>query len=225
MFLYRNDTLLTEVKRSVTDPNGIFQTDKDLKPFTEGATYKIRVTAPGFETIEAEQKVPNFVPIKKITFKRSSYTKSDGGKLSEILIDFDDPVETEDFYAVSIIVEGIDGAFYSWNRANQNVFALDPLATSAFTINDRSFNGQRHSWAIGLDGVDTSNIYSSVKIIYVNFRTVNKDFEKYRRSTELIDQLQSNPYIEPYTIYTNVKNGYGLFNINGKVSNAVIKLR
>lgn len=223
--LFRNDTFLTDIKRSITDPNGVLRTDENLAPFTEGSTYKIRVTAPNFETIEAEQKVSKFIPAKKITYTKGSYTKSDGQRLSEIFIEFDDPPSSEDYYSVSVVTQSISGNLSSLVRSNRDIFTLDPLATSALTINDRGFNGQKYTWRIGTYYYGGDIYSTNINGLYVTFRTVNKDFETYRRSVELIEKIQNNPYVEPYSIYTNVKNGYGLFNISGKATTVYIPLK
>ena len=223
MSLFRNDSFIGDIKRDITEPSGIYKTDDNLKPLTEGATYTIKVTAPNFETIEAAQKVPNYVPTKSIYINRDSYIKADGQKLSELFIEFDDPPNSEDYYAVSIVVQNTVGDFYPWSRVNNDVYAIDPLASSAFTINDRGFNGQKYRWRVGLAylGLDNNNLRG----LYVNFRAVSKEFEQYQRATELIQKLQENPYVEPYTIFTNVKNGYGLFNISGKATRVYLPLK
>lgn len=225
MSLFRNDSFIGDIKRDITEPSGIYKTDDNLKPLTEGATYTIKVTAPSFKTIEAAQKVPNYIPAKNVYITKDSYIKAGGQKLSELFIEFDDPPNSEDYYAVSIVVQDTFGNFYARSRANDDVFAIDPLASSAFTINDRGFNGQKYTWRIGISGVGIKLYNNNLRGLYVNFRAVSKEFEQYRRATELIQKLQENPYVEPYTVFTNVKNGYGLFNISGKATRVYLTLK
>jgi hypothetical protein len=220
VFIYKNDILLREIKHRAQDPNFTFTT-QSLPPFEEGAIYKLQVTAPGFETIEAIQKAPQYVPLKGLKFNNASITLDNSRVLSEIVLEIDDPSNQENYYTIGAIqTDSSSNGLYSYTTRFEK---LDPVSTSTEVIGDKTFNGQKYFWRLGTDQIMDLNNPSNRKLKFT-FSTVSAEYERYIRANDNIIKAGNNPFVEPVAPYTNVKNGFGFFNIRGKKSTFTIKL-
>ena len=117
-------------------------------------------------------------------------------------------------------------------RAEGYVKNIDPTAESSI-LSDRAFNGKNYIWRFLLSSNSTNNgkptyyfysnnggrgfIGSLKKNDRLNLRIVSypKDYVLYNKSINLLYDSQDNPFFsEPVIVYTNVKNGYGIFTIS-----------
>ncbi len=211
VFLFKDDVLVTEIYHQARDANGIFTT-KGLQPFVQNAVYKIRVTAPGFTTVEATQTVPSYVPLKNAKLNFGGITTNGGVPLSEIQFNFDDPVNEDNYYA---IVGTTCNPFCS-QTFDASFVLIDKTAITEKLMSDQLFNGKNFTWRVGtLEG----EILGVQRIsLTLTFSTVNKAFVDYSKSTTNVIKAAGSPYVEPFTPITNVTNGYGFFNLRGKAS-------
>ena len=114
------------------------------------------------------------------------------------------------------------------------VKSIDPTAESNI-LSDRAFNGKNYIWRFLLRSNTTTNgkptyyfsnrnrtspfgfTSSLKKDDRVSLRVVSysKDYILYNKSISLLYDSQDNPFFsEPVIVYTNVKNGYGIFTIS-----------
>lgn len=218
VFLFKDDVLVSEIYHQIKDANGIFTT-QGLPPFVQNAFYKIRVTAPGYTSIEAVQTVPNYVPLKNSKFNFGGITTNGGVPLSEIQLNFDDPANEENYYAIV----GTTCDPFCNQKFDASFEQIDATATSSKLLSDKFFNGNNYTWRIGtLEGEVLGTPRVSLSL---TFSTVNKAFVDYQKSTANVVKAAGSPYVEPFTPLTNVTNGYGFFNLRGKTSRVSFELK
>ncbi len=218
--LYRDGVFYARID-SVDKKSG-FYVKKLSKPISDKAEYTIKVAARGFDSIEATQRLPPDVPLINATFSKASFFNNAYGRLSEVTLEFQDPVDSEDAYFVEV---------YSFDPKNDirrlEAIQIDPFASSGQFTTDRRFNGQKYRWRIGLRlGVyDAVPIPAATELIII-FKPVSKDYVLFQKSYDLLlKQIYGdNPFAEPLSVYSNVKRGTGLFNMTSTVSTKVINL-
>jgi Domain of unknown function (DUF4249) len=209
--LYRNDTLLSDIEKSVTGPDGFFKT-RSLKSFNVNATYKLVATAPSFPTIESTQKVPSSIMVDSVYFTGKVFFEKNGDSFNEVAVEFQDPPNEENAYEINVSI--VDSFFREQGIIISN---RDPNAVGRFLITDRNFNGQKYTWKIGVTRTPgAEKIY--YKSLYIYFRTATREYEKFVKTNELLLNAQNNPFAEPFQPLSNVNNGYGFFMIFGRQS-------
>ena len=175
----------------------------------DGATYRIRAEVSGYDVVEATQKMPAVAMLDSVRYVKDGAVVQDGidtYKADEFTYFLKDPAELGNYYAVQ-------GLYYN-SRQNNNSYpqilyqqSLDKLAQSGF-LSDKSFNGKAYNWR------NHGRFYFSMnkgdRLEYSLFNTTSEAF-LFTRSKELNENAKDNPFAEPTILYSNIKNGYGLF--------------
>jgi hypothetical protein len=223
--VYKNDQFLTTIpyfKRGHHFAKGLFSLDS-----TSGVRYKIKVSAPNFQPVEAEQVVQN-KPTVVTTFYIKDGAVSQGANNPFIIPktgdDFsfeiaDDPKD-ENYYALKEIpfikfkksrYRGIESFF--------TTYSIDPISEYSF-LEDRTFRGTSHRWRFYAYDISERHTNSSFlplsndTIIYT-LQTFNKDMYLFNKSESIFYEAKKNPFFsEPVILHTNIKGGYGLFAIH-----------
>jgi hypothetical protein len=184
---------------------------------SDGATYTIRASATGFPTAEATQKMPAFVKIDTALFRRNVSIPDPSDpfyieKLDEFTVRIQDPSVSEgNYYALSATYryppQTAQGEF------DFALFSRDPLSEANF-FSDLSFNGKQvelksHTYdQFGSSG--SSQIQPGMRFTYALHSTTADRF-RYAVSRNAFENAAGNPFAEPVILYSNVKNGYGIF--------------
>jgi hypothetical protein len=211
MALYRNGQLLKPLVRETKYKPGFYSATLDA-PINDEALYQIKASASGFPSIEAEQSMPSEVIPDTIFFKRGSSSKP-----SEIVIDIPDIKGIDNFYSVDIYV--IDTNLTP-NINQEKVFPVsDPSAVNPRFLSDKTFDGQKYRWRVGVN-FGKGDISKSVILLLVVFKSVTKDYDAFEKSYSLVRKQASgeSPFAEPFSIYSNVKNGNGIFIMSSKIT-------
>jgi Domain of unknown function (DUF4249) len=210
MGLYRNGQLLKSLIRQTKYKPGFYSATLDT-PINDEALYQIKASASGFPSIEAEQTMPSEVIPDTIFFKKGSASKP-----SEIVIDIPDIRGINNYYAVDIYV--IDTNVMP-NISQEKVTAVsDPGAINPRFLSDKTFDGQKYRWRVGVD-FGKGDIPKSVILLLVVFKCVTKDYDAFEKSYSLVRKQASgdSPFAEPFSLYSNVKNGNGIFIMSSKI--------
>ncbi len=183
--------------------------------FSAGGSYRLEVSAPGFATVFAEQKMPRKVEIAEVTVKPESVPDIDGSRLDELIVEFDDPAGEENYYALDAFqtfcyFDGVDTFCY-----NQSAYldSFDPLLeyspTSGLIISDKTFDGKR----VVLRATSYNSLQPSSpdERLVVQLVHISKEKYFYLRSLSQYQDADGNPFAEPVTVQGNIEGGVGLF--------------
>ena len=211
---------------------GLFQLDT-----LTGVTYSIRISAPGFATVEASQKVQNAFKILRGTFRADAAVYSDPfdpfsspDKGDELTLELQDNADDENYYAIESVNQSNSRSFLiARDSSNNKTYTgtgslryIDPTMENDF-LSDRAFNGKNYVWrfwskpSITFYPSTGSSIRSKPKAgdrLTVRVRSVNKDFVLFLKTLDLANSATDNPFFtEPVILHTNIKSGYGIFTI------------
>ena len=223
--LFKNGQLFTQFP---THEGNHYYAEKGKTIVDDGAEYKLVVSAPNYTTVEAIQRVPQKAQLDSVVYRRDGATINDvndpfGGsyKVDEYTYKFKDPT-TEQYYQTLIEEDYSD--YQGEGRYKYLQYSLDPIAENDI-LSDKTFNGKAFSWRVYSfrtyygEGVVAEN--DTLRCI---LRSVTTERAKYNRSLDVYLNAQDNPLAEPVILYSNLKNGYGIFSIfNESDFNLVIK--
>lgn len=230
--LYEGDKLLYNFYQNFPFyQRGVFFS-KDTLKFIPNKTYKMVVSAPGFDTLVAREKAVSNAKMRSVRFQigTAAYPTIQG-RLCELLIEIDDNPNEENFYAVDVAslvtyMVNVGGQMIPDERYFiQQLYPVDKNATNGKVISDRNFNGQRYTWRIGLFPSNGPHKFAPNSEIIIGFRSVSKGYEAYQKQLDLIASADSNPFAEPFKLKTNTEGGYGLFTISGVLDTLTIPLK
>lgn len=221
VLIYRNGVFYDEL---VFDPQTYLYKTASAKLATPDAEYQVKVAAPGFA--EVTSPIARFlaqVPIKNIEVKKQVAANGVSGMLDEVVIEFDDPAATKNFYWITVERKYTGTSphnFYSWI----NVYPMDnevviPSSGDISTempsvpgdkllLSDANFNGQTRRLALRMSSWELQS--SSSMEVTISLNNATEDLYKYIR-TRLLDV--DNPFSTPVQAYTNITNGVGIFGL------------
>lgn len=229
--LYENGTLLT----SITSSTGLFRS-ADIKP-KAGKSYQIVVTSNG-KQIEAETNIPNKAEVISID---TSTVKGEYGKsIINYKVRIKDP-DGNDFYRITVLNESLGSSYnykkkkleYIRVKSRVDVITDDLVFNSLYNsfgdnaidygpnnefriFPDDYFQGKEYSVQFKLPGYATFsddlfgwNTYYDRYTIHV--QKISKDLYNYLKYLKLYHHYHEDPFAEPVPVYSNVKNGTGIF--------------
>lgn len=217
--LYENGNLIREfTPRQFVFPKDSYEAASTGLFAADGSTYRLEVSAPGYATVFAEQKMPKKVEIAALTVKPESVPDPDGSKLDELIVEFDDPAGEENYYLLDAIqnfcfFDGVMDTFCYNNSVYLDSF--DPLLEytvgNGLIINDKTFDGKR----VTLRATSYNSLLPSSPEERVIVQLVHLTREKYLylRSLYQYQNADGNPFAEPVTVQGNFEGGVGLFSL------------
>ncbi len=216
--LFKDGTLVREfdlwefsfVKDSyVADGNGLFSAD--------GSTYRLEVSAPGFATVFAEQKMPKKVEIQEATIKPQSVPDPDGSRLDELVVAFDDPAGEENYYALIAFQKEcyFDGTDTFCFDNNTYLDSFDPLLeygpNNSLIISDKTFDGKRVTLrATSYNSLQPTGLNEKLVVQLVH---LTREKYYFLRSLSQFQDADGNPFAEPVTVQGNIEGGVGIFSL------------
>jgi hypothetical protein len=218
VLLYENDIFKDSLKYDASADNY----KAAIAKIQAGKTYKLVFSAPNFPTAEAVSFTPTLVPISNMVFTQDARSDADGNLQDEIKITFTDSGATEDYYLVRILNTYGDH-LYCVNTSDKDVEKLveedplypeDCLQGDRLLLSDQNFNGATKTlrFYVASGTLDPSVVPGGGMMkARVELLHINKDYYKYIKSLNSQENAADNPFAEPVNLYTNVKNGYGLF--------------
>ncbi len=236
--LYKNDVLVSNIP---SNGLGFYGINTKVKiDSLGGSIYKIKVTAPGFPDVEASQPSFKIPKVTNLTYKLDGayYTNPSDiiatpKKGDEFGIEFQDENTEINYYDVlTAYFEYKDASGVLQRSRNFIPRNIDPSSDNE-VLSDLNFNGKKYRWLLwarnrdysqgggrgGPGGGQNPNDFTpkSGDKLTMTFRTFNKDWNLFKKSRSLLTQSQDNIFFsEPVLLYTNIKNGYGIFFINAE---------
>lgn len=191
------------------------------------ARYRMEVSAPGYEPISAEQRMPLPVPIQSLRFERNGAIDGEGRRADGIEIQFTDPALEENYYALEFILEfsegqaGGDTIFYSFplyastlDQVVQYGYEYEQLFT------DKSFNGGSYTVSLYLEQgalpEGTPDARLRARLI-----CLSRDAFLYDLSRRQYRDAVDNPFAEPVTVHGNIDGGYGIFALSSAAEQSI----
>lgn len=213
---------LTDTLRFNTNASDYRSTRTRVLP---GVNYKFVVNATGFTTAEAEAVAMQPVPILNITRRASSRTGNFGEAQDELLITFRDVDPGKNYYRFLIRFANNFG-FACINSTDGDLIQfeiVDPLAGNTSDVcfrsgnmlmTDDNFNMQTKTLRLFIDrealkpirGTGTNLIRSSIILQHIP-----RSYFEYLKTIKSYNDNIENPFAEPLNVFSNVKNGYGLY--------------
>ena len=212
-----------------------FLSAKNL-PIIAGRNYSLKISAPGFESVESSCLIPTKVVAEKdISSIQTSITGNIGrgatGTFPSIQVRFKDIEGEESFYSVGqffyqkgtyLDASGAKKIRVNWTtkyeyiadkgQENKTIFAL-PFDLRSFN-NFSSFggNGNGGGGIGGNNNNNSNNVTVTVTDRYNEIYIANTDkaYYFYNTAIDKIRKANGNPFAEPVLTYTNIKNGLGV---------------
>ena len=191
-------------------------------PVVEGQTYYIRASAPDYDDISASCTVPFWREVNlQPEFQFTEHPKSDNYPFASFYISWDDYRGEENYYA------GMRYYFNSWyyneedyyrDYFNHYVLWGDDGKT---VLSDDGRDGQKmrllvtEMYGDNMYRDDTERFFKDnpqYDTVYILFVQTDKHACLYENSVDAAGEMEFMIFtVEPSLIYTNVKNGYGVF--------------
>lgn len=186
-----------------------------------GKKYKLRVSAPNFESVTSEGECADNVPIISL-----DSTSSIGGRWGDrnykCSIKFQDVAGKENYYALILKhnrteidsnFRTVDTTIYQYEQSlssNDGFVDNTGLYFSAITFKDKFFDGQQKTLNFNFSLFQSN----SRKVIYDNklqFVSLTKESYNYLTSSNLFFENEDDPFANPVQVFDNIENGFGLF--------------
>jgi hypothetical protein len=202
-----------------------------------GKRYAIEVSTEKHGILEAETIIPSKVLISDVEMFEK-IVQRDTAKSVFIEVIIDEPEHETNYYEIVMLANNNDKIyrndtlihkqslyapvfveFYGLTRANQIV----PVNSPSIMFSDFMLSGKVNLyvpyWQVKdlkrgeftyMEGKDTYKVLKNDSLfLYLNH--VDENYYRYRKTLDLQTLNKGNPFAEPITVFTNIKNGYGIF--------------
>lgn len=178
-----------------------------------GSSYRLEISSSKYPSIKAEQVLPTAVPLTSSILKPDGTISSDGDRVDAIEIEFQDPADRENYYAIAAFrdtrfFDGTDTVSYT---SKVYLDSNDPLVSygeeNSLIMPDKAFNGKKYKLLIySYDELDQGDLR-------LRFMTLTKDSYLFHRSMDDYYNAVDNPFAEPVNVHSNIENGHGIFGL------------
>lgn len=211
----------------------VFQLNKAASLITDNATYQLKVSAAGYESVESEQITPTKPQLSNGKFENSGFKYvSFGSSEKANLLEFElaDTPE-ENFYTFqvnSVVIDTVSKEKYKIFEPIliDQQFSKDLLNSdfqTKITITDAIFNNKKVNVRLGVQETfffwDTTSgkVIENAKLIAYDVNVYSMSKEKYLYEESLKEVGDSGGLFGEYVVVnTNIKNGFGIFSIKNK---------
>lgn len=201
-----------ELGQMSSSENGWYTLNK--QHVNANSNYQIEVSHPNFETCTAQTEVPEKVIIEQFFYKKKNNNQVD------FTIEFQDNPREENYYL--ILLKGRENK----NARDLEIFSDDIIfngnllkdptglqqnslwGSRSFSDENRNGNYLRISFYIFNEEYDSSELFPEYEVVLYH---ITQDYYKYERSLLSFKNRDDLPFNNKINIYSNVKNGYGIF--------------
>lgn len=189
-----------------------FYIDKLDEPFSfDNVEYELRVSVPNFEPVSSKQVMPNAVEIINVEYDPEGAINSEGDRIDEFSIEFQDPPGEENFYRLDIFREGEN---YTDRIYLDNLEPLGEEYNGSLYLKDSSIDGKKYKWRVG--GYTFFGGPSNDFDIRIELYSISRDQYLFTRSAFLSEENDDNPFAEPVIVHGNIEGGNGIFSLGTK---------
>ena len=225
-----NALVVIESSEDATDTLVYTQKGWYVSPRTvkTGVSYTCSAEIPGYTTMTAHTTVPVPTEIDSIAYIDLAGRDEEGNKISSIQFCISNNVNTENFWEVQLKVKGI-GREYNWEtkesieglivrdkyfymKAEQDSVLLNEANPLELFSNSKIINDQY--WVRTYYNENYGPIIGENDTLIIELHTVDKSYYRYEKQFYIYESAQY-PSIgqsaQKYSLFSNVKNGLGLF--------------
>lgn len=206
----------------------------------KGKAYLLKVSAKGYQDVEASTYVPALVSITSAGVINNARNTTSNGPQDELKLKFTDPAAASDYYVLRILPGqdySIQDSIYGYQNYSYSTCVTssdpsiedqygDPLSgdecmnSSEILFGDGLFNGKEKELKVYI----YSGFFQSYAITangdtlkpVVELWHISEGYYKYMKTVRYSMNNEGNPFAEPTSVYTNIKNGYGIFSMMSK---------
>lgn len=182
-----------------------------------GKPYTIRITAPGYGTAEASDRLPSVINARIAGYNGLSVTDLPEGKsrvVFNLLLEVSDRPIEDDYYHVFIEYRTKSDPgfrrFFQLSNAENNDPSLTPyLLNQSFLLDGRLFDGETKVVQLACEadldaGEELLNVQAEV-------RHASASYYAFHRSQAIQVSNGGSPVVEPTVLFSNVEGGVGFF--------------
>lgn len=193
----------------------------------DGQQYSVKVNASGYQEANASTKVPSFVKIENVQRIKNARLDADGMPQDELRITFSDPSAAGDFYILGLAKAGSEYDSFGYSScvntidasiesiSNEQIDQNTCLRGEAIFIRDALFNGKTKELRLFVNSsyLDPYTYGGRIFRVTIALQHVTEDYFKFKKTYMFASENEGNPFAEPTNVYTNVKNGHGVFSV------------
>ena len=220
----------TAIDTLVYDHADYIYESKYNRVMRDGHAYSIKANAPGFREVTSETTVPSQSEIVETRWNKNVRTNSYGETIDEVIIRINDPGAERNFYLIKVFQPSMNGygefpvgCVSTTDKDIETIgYETDPGETDEcldggnLLMKDLNFNGGQKLVKLNivssfLDNMWTDTNTGQTSRHFVKVYRITESHFKFAKSYNVFDNADDNPFAEPVNVYTNVKNGYGIF--------------
>ena len=187
------------------------------EPLQTGSAYEIRAEHPDYPAVSATQRMPAGFQVDSARVKRNTSSGQFGDKFDLVEVFLKDQPGVRNFYEVTL-----EGVFF-YEQYDPNTGEVDTIyqrysvypesfpdpnivggVNSSGLISDQFFDGQSYKFQ--------AQVYaSSGTKLLVRVRHITEEYYRWSRSYQEKIDTDGNPLVEPVSVFTNLKDGLGIF--------------
>lgn len=179
--------------------------------------YRMEASAPGYEPVFAEQRMPVPVPVQSLRFERDGAVDGEGQRADGIEVQFTDPAGEDNYYALEFYYEISDvqptGDTFTYRNP---IYAstLDQVIQFGYhyeqVFTDKSFNGSSYTVSLYAYSGAVPEGAPNTRLV-ARLYSLSRDAFLYDLSLQQYYDARDNPFAEPVTVHSNIEGGYGIF--------------
>lgn len=185
-----------------------FQSDQQIS-WEENKEYTIKASYKDLPSIEATATLNPLVKIDSIKYEKEARQQVDQDPESAVTIYFKDPEGVSNYYMATLVY--VPNGIQSESRYYAE--SLEPESYSVYNgnvlINANTIDGDQYSIKLYFN----DHARGQEKEIFLKWSSISEDHYLFAKSLDAIHEGDDNPFASPIPLYTNVKNGQGLFSI------------
>lgn len=208
--LYENGvfvgTLLFNSQEGVDSVPGEYRINHNA---VAGAEYRLEVSAPAYDPVQAGATIPQAVPIASHVFTENASVNQFGEQMSQLSVTINDPAGIDNYYFLTIIdtTETESGYYFSMESTDPSV--VQTYTGSGILFSDELFDGKTYTLKADIPGFSGGTPFSqSMKVV---LQTIDRNDFLYQKTFYLHIENEENPFAEPVQVYTNINGGLGIF--------------
>jgi hypothetical protein len=217
--LYENDVFKEKLVYTPSDSLATFGSYKSLHKPTAGKKYSIKIQEASYGELSAEDSLPAATPIIFSKLLADTYAP-DMSIISTAEMNFKDEASLENFYELIISYQMKSNYVDSLGNKKIKSYYYQPYLTEtnklaeSFNLNgyffsDKGFDGQQQKITVTYKGAPIAQDYDSIQL-YIQLHSVSKTNYEYHRTLHIYQSINT-ANDDPEAVFSNIKNGYGIF--------------